>query len=64
MTHSGSGAVLMSIEVLCEPGSVLLIPTPGFGLYQCHADAKGLTTRLYKLLVSWYVCRSKIFDLV
>ena len=52
MTHSGSGAVLMSFEVLCEPGSSILIPTPGFGLYKCHADALGLHAKMYKLLVS------------
>ena len=56
MTHSGSGALLMAIEVLCEPGSVMLVPTPGFGLYQCHADARGVRTRLYKLLVCGCGC--------
>ena len=51
MVHSGSGALLMSFEVLCEPGSAVLIPTPGFGLYKCHADALGVEARMYRLLV-------------
>ncbi len=56
MTHSGSGALLMSMEVLCEPGSTVLTPSPGFGLYQCHADARGVRSKLYRLLVCLCVC--------
>ena len=56
MTHSGSGALLMALEVLCDPGSSILIPTPGFGLYKCQADARGVKTKFYKLLVSSVYC--------
>ena len=52
MVHSGSGAILMAIEALCDPGTSLLIPTPGFSLYKCHAEALGIKSKLYKLLVS------------
>lgn len=52
MTNAGSGALLLSLEALCDPGSTVLIPTPGFGLYQCHAEARGVQTKMYRLLVS------------
>lgn len=52
MTQGGGGALLMALEVLCDPGTSILIPSPGFGLYKCHADAKGVQTVLYRLLVS------------
>ena len=32
----------MSIEVLCNPGDVLLVPNPGFPLYQTIADYLGV----------------------
>ena len=52
MAHSGSGALLLSLEVLCEPGSSILIPAPGFSLYKCHAQARGVAVRIYRLQVS------------
>ena len=52
MANSGSGALLLAVEVLCDPGSTLLLPMPGFGLYKCHADARGVNTKFYRLLVS------------
>ena len=52
MTHSASGALLLSLEVLCEPGSSILVPSPGFSLYKCHAHARGVSIKTYKLQVS------------
>ena len=52
MAHSCAGALLLAIEVLCDPGSTILMPMPGFCLYKCHADARGVKTKFYRLLVS------------
>ena len=51
ITNACSGALLMCFEVLCDPGSTVLIPSPGFGLYKCHADALGVHTKAYRLMV-------------
>ena len=52
MTNACSGAVNMCIEVLCDAGQNILIPSPGFGLYKCLCEARGIEVRLYRLMVS------------
>ena len=44
----------MCIEVLCEPGQNILIPSPGFRLYKCLCEARGVEVRLYRLMVSLF----------
>jgi tyrosine aminotransferase len=48
-----SGAIDMCIGVLCNEGDNILVPRPGFSLYQTCADSKGVQVRYYDLLVSW-----------
>ena len=54
MTNACSGAVNMCIEVLCDTGQNILIPSPGFGLYKCLCEARGIEVRLYRLMVSCF----------
>ena len=51
MTSACCGAVGLCIDVLCETGQNLLVPSPGFGLYNCLCEARGARVKLYKLLV-------------
>ena len=53
MTNACCGAVGMCIDVLCDAGQNLLVPSPGFGLYKCLCEARGAHVRLYRLLVSF-----------
>ena len=62
MTHSGSGALLLCLEVLCEPGSSILIPAPGYSIYKCQAQARGVAIKAYKLLVSHLYLNSIFFQ--
>ncbi len=53
MGSSGcSGAIEMAINSLMNPGDTILIPCPGFALYQTIAQSKGITATKYNLLVS------------
>ncbi|KAG0315850.1 hypothetical protein BGZ99_007228 [Dissophora globulifera] len=45
-----SGALDMCIAVLCNEGDNILLPRPGFSLYQTCADSKGVEVRYYDLL--------------
>ena len=60
LTNACSGAVNMCIEVLCEPGQNILIPSPGFGLYKCLCEARGVEVRLYRLMVSLFFWSSVV----
>ena len=42
----------MSLAVLANPGQNVIMPSPGFGVYQCLAEARGVEMRFYKLVVS------------
>jgi tyrosine aminotransferase len=50
-----SGALDMCITVLCNPGTNLIVPKPGFPLYETLAASKGVDVRYYSLLAdrSW-----------
>lgn len=52
ITSGCSGALDMCIGVLCNEGDNILLPRPGFSLYQTLADSKGVEVRYYDLLVS------------
>ncbi|KJE96524.1 tyrosine aminotransferase [Capsaspora owczarzaki ATCC 30864] len=45
-----SGALDLAITALANPGQNILIPRPGFSLYQTLADSKGIKVRHYNLL--------------
>ncbi|KAG0258746.1 hypothetical protein DFQ27_004475 [Actinomortierella ambigua] len=50
ITSGCSGALDMCIGVLCNEGDNILLPRPGFSLYQTLADSKGIEVRYYDLL--------------
>jgi tyrosine aminotransferase len=45
-----SGALEMSIGVLANEGDNLLLPLPGFSLYQTLCDSKGIHCKYYRLI--------------
>ena len=50
ITSGCSGALSIAIEALCNPGSSLLIPRPGFSLYRTILGRNGIHPRYYNLL--------------
>jgi aspartate/methionine/tyrosine aminotransferase len=52
LTNGCSGALDLCITCLCSPGSVLLLPRPGFSLYKTLAVGLGVKVQYYDLLVS------------
>ena len=50
MTSGCSSALEMSIHTLCDPGTNILLPKPGFSLYQTICDYKGVEAKHYQLL--------------
>jgi len=44
-----SHALKMCIEVLCNPGDNILLPVPGFSIYQTIALSQGIEVRYYNL---------------
>lgn len=51
ITSGASGALDIAIGVLCSRGSNILIPAPGFPLYETHARNKSIGCKFYKLVV-------------
>ena len=52
MAAACSGALEMSLTVLANPGQNVLMPSPGFGVYKCLAESRGVQMKTYKLVVS------------
>lgn len=52
MTAACSGALEMSLTVLANPGKNVLMPSPGFGVYKCLAESRGVKMKTYRLVVS------------
>jgi len=50
MASGGSGALEMIVNVLTDVGDNMLIPSPGFSLYQTLLNHRGAEARYYKLL--------------
>nr|KAJ3422811.1 hypothetical protein HK105_006249 [Polyrhizophydium stewartii] len=52
-----SDALNLSIGVLCNEGQNILLPAPGFSLYETLASSKGIECRFYNLLPerSWEI---------
>lgn len=50
ITSSCSGALEMSIAVLGNEGDNMLLPSPGFGIYETICGNKGIEPRFYNLL--------------
>ncbi|KAJ1849464.1 hypothetical protein LPJ70_000460 [Coemansia sp. RSA 2708] len=57
MASGCSGAVEMAIGVLCSEGQNILLPRPGFCLYNTVAGSRNIETRLYNLVAekNWEV---------
>ena len=51
ITSGCSGALEIAIVVLANEGDNILVPAPGFSLYQTICDSKGIESRYYRLLV-------------
>ena len=51
LTSGASHALEMCISVLCERGTNLLIPCPGFSIYKTIACSLGIECRSYRLQV-------------
>lgn len=52
LANGCSGALEMCVNVLCNEGSNILIPRPGFSLYASLAATRFVETKYYNLLVS------------
>ncbi|XP_028392036.1 tyrosine aminotransferase-like [Dendronephthya gigantea] len=50
LTSGCSGAIEIAIDLLVDYGDNILIPRPGFSLYQCICGSKGIETRPYQLV--------------
>jgi len=51
ITSGCSGALEIAIVVLANETENILVPAPGFSLYQTICDSKGIEPRYYRLLV-------------
>jgi len=50
INSGASGSIRMVIETLLNPGDNILLPQPGFPLYECCATSQGAKCRFYNLL--------------
>lgn len=48
LTSGASHAIEIAIGALCNPGDALLVPAPGFSLYNVVCSNRGITPVLYK----------------
>ena len=57
MTSACSGAIELAINVLCSPGDAILLPAPGFSLYQTICHSRGIQCHYYQCLPrkSWEI---------
>eukprot|EP00461_Guttulinopsis_vulgaris_P002615 UN02616 len=49
ITSGASQAILLVLQLLCNPGDCFLIPTPGFSLYETICGHLGVTALEYRL---------------
>lgn len=61
LCSGGCCALDISIMALCSPGQNILIPRPGFPLYQTLAHGLGIITKSYDLLV---ICFVTLFHII
>lgn len=53
LTSGCSHAIEMVITAIADSGQNVLIPRPGFSIYQTLSEGFGIQTKYYNLLVSW-----------
>jgi tyrosine aminotransferase len=58
LTSGCSGALEIAIKAFCNPGDNILLPRPGFSLYQTICEHLDVKWKHYNLLVSWCCCRA------
>ena len=51
LASGASGALDLAISVLANPGQNILVPRPGFSLYQTLAESLGIKIKHYDLSV-------------
>jgi len=49
ITSGCSGAIEIAIGVLANPGQNVLLPAPGFSIYQTICEHKGIDSKFYRL---------------
>jgi len=66
LTSGASGAIELAMNVLLNPGDNILIPKPGFSLYNTIAGSKGYKVKYYNLLPdqSWEVDTQHLRSLI
>lgn len=55
LANGCSGALEMCVNVLCNEGTNILLPRPGFSLYASLAATRFVEAKYYNLLVSIYL---------
>jgi tyrosine aminotransferase len=57
LTSSCSGALELAINSLASPGDTILLPMPGFSIYQTIAESRGIKCKFYRCLPekSWEI---------
>lgn len=66
LTSGCSGALEMSINVLASPGDNILIPKPGFSLYQTISDSRGIKCKHYQCIAdrNWEIDLNHLESLI
>ena len=66
MASACSGAIELSINVLCSPGDCILLPEPGFSLYQTICRSRGIQCLYYNCLPekSWEIDLTQLESLL
>eukprot|EP01112_Ceratiomyxa_fruticulosa_P017799 TRINITY_DN5612_c0_g1_i1.p1 TRINITY_DN5612_c0_g1~~TRINITY_DN5612_c0_g1_i1.p1 ORF type:complete len:422 (-),score=72.12 TRINITY_DN5612_c0_g1_i1:29-1294(-) len=66
LTSGASGAIELAMNVLLNPGDNILLPKPGFSLYNTIAGSKGYNVKYYDLLPeqSWEVDTQSLRTLI
>lgn len=52
LASGASGAIEIALDALLNPGDNILLPKPGFSLYECICKSKGYEIKYYNLLPS------------
>ncbi len=55
-----AGALELCFSVLCEAGSNMIVPSPGYSLYNCLAGALQVHLKYYNLLVRGELLQAQI----
>lgn len=62
LANGCSGALEMCVNVLCNEGTNILLPRPGFSLYASLAATRFVEARYYNLLVRFFFCHEALLE--